>query len=90
MSRARILAILPRAIRGTHVGRRGIETYRGANITVSAAQPFPVHIDGEYIGRVSQPLELKALGRSLPVLSRRDGNARRAGALVQVLGEKKG
>jgi YegS/Rv2252/BmrU family lipid kinase len=85
MSRARMLTILPRALRGTHVAARGIETFRGASVTVAADEPFPVHIDGEYAGRMAGPLALRVVPRCLPVLTRRDGRARRSGALLQVL-----
>jgi YegS/Rv2252/BmrU family lipid kinase len=89
MSRARMLAVLPHAIRGRHIGRPGIDTLRGTAITVSAAVPFPVHIDGEYLGRLSRPLTLSVLKRRLPVLCRREGEARRTGDLEQILPRRK-
>jgi diacylglycerol kinase (ATP) len=85
MSRARMLTILPAAIRGAHVGRTGIGTHRGAAITVSAEEPFPVHIDGEYLGRYERPLSLSIVTRCLPVLCRRDGTARRTGDVEKIL-----
>lgn len=85
MSRARMLTILPRTLRGAHVSARGIETFRGASVTVNAAEPFPVHIDGEYAGRMTGPLVMRVVPRCLPVLTRRDGRARRSGDLVKVL-----
>jgi YegS/Rv2252/BmrU family lipid kinase len=68
MSRARLLSILPRAIQGGHVSKRGIELYRGESITISADSPFPIHIDGEYLGRRNTPLALRIVKRCLPVL----------------------
>jgi YegS/Rv2252/BmrU family lipid kinase len=73
MSRARLLAILPRAIKGGHVGAPGIELYRGATVSVSSETPFPIHIDGEYLGRRETPLHLRIIPRALPVLSLRAG-----------------
>ncbi len=73
MSRARLLAILPRAIKGGHVSARGIELYRGASVSVSSTTPFPIHIDGEYLGRRDTPLHLKIIPGVLPVLSLREG-----------------
>jgi diacylglycerol kinase family enzyme len=35
---------------------------------------FPIHIDGEYLGRRETPLNLTIIPRVLPVLSLRDGN----------------
>lgn len=72
MSRAKLLAILPRAIKGGHTTAKGIEMYRGATVSVSSATPFPIHIDGEYLGRRETPLELRVIPRILPVLSLRD------------------
>jgi YegS/Rv2252/BmrU family lipid kinase len=85
MSRLRLLAILPLAIRGGHLDRRGIEFYRGESITVSSNRPFPVHIDGEYLGRRDTPLELKILGRRLPVLCLRGGRILRDAPLETLL-----
>ncbi len=73
MSRAKLLAILPRAIKGGHVTARGIEMYRGASVSVSSDTPFPIHIDGEYLGRRDTPLVLRIIPRVLPVLSLREG-----------------
>jgi diacylglycerol kinase family enzyme len=72
MSRAKLLAILPRAIKGGHTTAKGIEMYRGATVSVSSATPFPIHIDGEYLGRRETPLELRVVPRILPVLSLSD------------------
>ena len=74
MSRARLLAILPRAIRGGHVKEDGIELYRGETIGIRADAPFPIHIDGEYLGRRDAPLNLRILRRALPVLALDDGS----------------
>lgn len=73
MSRKRLLSILPLAIRGGHVSKRGIELYRGATVSVSSGTPFPIHIDGEYLGRRETPLNLRIIPRVLPVLSLREG-----------------
>ena len=73
MSRLRLLTILPLAIRGSHLRRRGIEFHRGESISVAADQPFPIHIDGEYLGRRDTPLELRIIKRCLPVLCLRGG-----------------
>jgi diacylglycerol kinase family enzyme len=85
MSRARMLTILPGAIRGAHVRRRGVDTHRGAAITIAAERPFPIHIDGEYLGRLAGPFEMKIMGRCLPVLSRRGGAAWREDELERLL-----
>ena len=76
MSRLKLLAILPRAIKGGHVNARGIEMYRGASVSVSSDTPFPIHIDGEYLGRRETPLHLRIIPHVLPVLSLREGKVR--------------
>jgi diacylglycerol kinase (ATP) len=72
MSRAKLLAILPRAIKGGHINARGIEMYRGSAVSISSDTPFPIHIDGEYLGKREKPLDLRIVARVLPVLSLRD------------------
>jgi YegS/Rv2252/BmrU family lipid kinase len=69
MSRAKLLSILPRAIKGGHITAKGIEMYRGATVSISSDTPFPIHIDGEYLGRREKPLDLRIIPRVLPVLS---------------------
>jgi YegS/Rv2252/BmrU family lipid kinase len=85
MPRARMLAILPSSIRGQHVGKRGITIHTATTLRVSSDEPFPMHIDGEYLGRRSHPLELSILPRRLPVLSRAGGTARHIHALEPLL-----
>jgi diacylglycerol kinase family enzyme len=85
MSRARLLSILPHAIRGAHVSKRGIELYRGESVTISADSPFPIHIDGEYLGRRDTPLELRIVKRVLPVLCLRGGRTLESQPLERLL-----
>ena len=85
MSRARLLAILPRALRGGHVTQAGIELYRGTAISISSDTPFPIHIDGEYLGRRETPLHLRIIPRCLPVLSLRGGKHASSATLESLL-----
>jgi diacylglycerol kinase (ATP) len=85
MSRLRLLTILPRAISGGHLEQRGIEFHRGETITISANQAFPIHIDGEYLGRRDRPLELRIRKRRLPVLCMRGGRILRDQPLERLL-----
>jgi diacylglycerol kinase family enzyme len=86
MPRARMLTILPSAIRGRHVGKRGITMHTGTRLRVSAERPFPMHIDGEYLGRRAEPLELAVIPRCLPVLSRAGEGARHSHPMEKILG----
>ena len=85
MPRARMLALLPSTIRGRHVGKRGVTMRTGARLRISAKRPFPIHIDGEYLGRREAPLEVSIIPRCLPVLSRANGTARHTHALERIL-----
>ncbi len=85
MPRARMLALLPSTIHGRHVGKRGVSVYTGARARVSAERPFPLHIDGEYMGRREEPLEVTVIPRCLPVLSGAGGSARHTHALERIL-----
>ena len=85
MSRARLLWILPRAIKGQHVTRAGISMFRGRSVSIAANTPFPIHIDGEYLGRRDTPLDLHLIPRCLPVLSLRGGTHLSANALEPLL-----
>ncbi|HEX6791310.1 MAG TPA: diacylglycerol kinase family protein [Candidatus Krumholzibacteria bacterium] len=85
MSRLRLLTILPFAIGGGHLEKRGIEFHRGEAITVSSDHPFPIHIDGEYLGRRDHPLHLKMVPKRLPVLCLRGGRILRSQPLERLL-----
>ncbi len=52
MSRARIVPLIPKLIRGTHIGKPGIQHLQIESFTLSSTAPLPNHLDGE-----SQPLQ---------------------------------
>lgn len=85
MPRMRMLSILPSSLRGRHIGKRGIAVNTGARVRISAERPFPIHVDGEYLGRRAEPLALAIIPRCLPVLTRADGVARHTHPLEKVL-----
>lgn len=47
MSRGRILGLLPKLIRGTHIGHAGIQHTEIEAFTLNAEAPLPSHLDGE-------------------------------------------
>jgi diacylglycerol kinase family enzyme len=85
MARARMLALLPSTIHGRHIGKRGVAIHTGARVRVSAQRPFPLHIDGEYLGRREQPLDVSVVPRRLPVLSLAGGAARHTHPIERIL-----
>jgi YegS/Rv2252/BmrU family lipid kinase len=86
MPRLRMLALLPSTIRGAHVNKPGVAIHTGTRVRISAERPFPIHIDGEYLGRRAEPLDVSILPRRLPVLSRTSGSARHVHPLEKILG----
>jgi YegS/Rv2252/BmrU family lipid kinase len=85
MPRWRMLTILPRTLRGAHTGVRGLVFRRGARVTIAADAPFPLHVDGEYLGRRDSPLSLSLVPRVLPVLCKQNGAARGRAPLERIL-----
>jgi YegS/Rv2252/BmrU family lipid kinase len=58
VSLARLLSILPRTFRGTHIHVRPVQVQRGARIAIVSNEGFPVHVDGEMIGLDVRRLDL--------------------------------
>jgi len=85
MGRLRILSLLPRAIPGRHTDARGVSMKRARELTVTASRPFHMHIDGEYVGEFTGPLQFRVLDRVLPVLCRADAPARTMYPLERIL-----
>ena len=54
-------------------------------MTITAALPFPIHIDGEYLGRRDTPLALSVVARCLPVLGMKKGAASLAAPRERIL-----
>ncbi len=86
MPRLRMLSLLPSTIRGRHVGKRGVTIYTATRARLSAQRPFPIHIDGEYLGRRETPLDVAVMPRALPVLSRESGHVRLIQKMEQLVG----
>jgi diacylglycerol kinase (ATP) len=63
-----ILDLLPRVMRGTHVGRPGVHMHRAHRIRVTSPDPLPVHADGEVVSEAAHELEIEVLPGKLTVL----------------------
>jgi diacylglycerol kinase (ATP) len=48
--RTLVTEILPRIYRGTHISHAAIRQARGRTVTIEAAKPFPLEVDGEIVG----------------------------------------
>lgn len=66
-SRAGLLALLPRAYTGGHVGRPGVTVRRIQRLEISAAEACALNIDGEVWGTL--PAVVEILPGVLPVLA---------------------
>ena len=62
ISKGKVLAVLPSAMKGTHTKTPGMNTYRAKKVVIRTEEPMPVHVDGESAGiqsEVSVTIETK-------------------------------
>jgi diacylglycerol kinase (ATP) len=57
-TKAEFVATFPKIYRGTHVGHRKVEIVRGSSVSVDAAVPLPVVLDGEQPGTTPARFEI--------------------------------
>lgn len=65
---AAVLALIPRVLRGRHLGARGVELRRGTRVSVRSDTPLPIHADGEIIASGVSELDVELLPGRLRVL----------------------
>ena len=65
----RILTLLPRTFRGTHVGAAGVQMVGTSSLRLTAPEGVPVHVDGEFVGLDVRELQLSILPRALRLLA---------------------
>ena len=58
-SKWRAMALYPRVVRGTHLTDKDVRRYRSGDLLVETARPWPVEVDGDYLG--STPLRARVL-----------------------------
>ena len=64
----KVLALLPRVMRGRHVGAPGVTIHRGRVARVTSEEPVPIHADGELVADGVTELEAEVLRGGLRVL----------------------
>lgn len=64
-----VLRLVPRVMRGTHVGRPGVKIHRARRLRISSPDPLPVHADGEIISEGTHEVGIELLPDRLTVLS---------------------
>ncbi len=68
MGLVRVLWLLPRTFRGSHLRSRRVHTSRFATARVEAPESIPVYTDGEFLGHDARVVELSCLPGALRTL----------------------
>lgn len=71
MSRARVLAILPRLFSGSHLGHPLVRHGRTRRLVVESNPGTPIHADGEIISEASTRVEYEILPQKITLLTSR-------------------
>jgi diacylglycerol kinase (ATP) len=69
LSVRRLLPLLPRVMRGTHVGHPAVEMHAARTIRITSREPVAVHADGEILSEGTTSLEMEILPGRLAVLA---------------------
>lgn len=69
LTRARILALAPRAIRGTHAAAAEATLLSGRELIVETPVPMPLQADGEYIAEAPRRLVIRCQPAALSVIA---------------------
>ncbi len=64
----KILQLMPRVMRGKHLGFKGVTFQVGKKISISSDQTFFVHADGEMVGRKVNRVEIGLLEKAMNVV----------------------
>ncbi len=64
-----ILHLMPRVMRGKHLGHPVVKSLRSNHIVMESDTPFNVHADGEIVGRSVNHVEVNIMEKRLKVLS---------------------
>lgn len=67
VSRLRILGLLPKLIRGKHIGQPEVSHAGTQHVTIEASEPVPSHLDGE-VGEPQSKFEIEILPAALDLL----------------------
>ena len=68
MSVPKILQVMPRVMRGNHLGFKGVTFQVGRKISIGSEQKFFVHADGEMVGRRVNNVEIGLLEKAMSVI----------------------
>ena len=68
VGRLKILRLIPKIMKGTHVNEPILKNYRAKRIEIKSQQPFVVEADGEIPYPQTQQLEVQILNKRLRVI----------------------
>lgn len=69
LSKLNMLALVPKAMQGTHITEEPVRMARVRKLTISSADPLPVHADGEIIYTDAKHLDVELLPAALDVIA---------------------
>lgn len=69
VGRARILALVPKIMRGAHAGERDLRLLRARRVVIESDDPLVVEADGEIVLQRARRLEIEILPGALPVIA---------------------
>ena len=75
ISKRDLVMTMPKIFRGTHLPHARAELLRGAQVSVDAAEPLPIQLDGEQPG--TTPARFEVVPRTIPAGTRRFHSRRR-------------
>ena len=73
MSRARMMEVLPQAVRGEHLSLPEVEYFQGREIAIQTDPPGDYYADGDFMAR--SPVKIRVLDKALPILVPPQGEA---------------
>ncbi len=74
VGKLRFLRGLPDVLKGTHIDKPEVTSFRTPRLELDASRPFPVYADGDHL--TDLPVSLRVLPRCLSILVPREGAAR--------------
>lgn len=69
MSRLKILSMIPRFMKGTHLSDESIESYRARHVIVASEGPLYLHMDGEIVCDFAHRVEARVIPGCLEVIT---------------------
>lgn len=69
LSIPRLLQLIPRVMRGTHVRLPEVQVHHARHVHISSPDPLPMHADGEILGDALHEVEMELLPGRLTVLA---------------------